>query len=58
MLTTTIIEGFGVLGVIGIVIAAILVTSVGVCIYNLFDTSPTKDDRCRGGHDFWFFLKT
>lgn len=33
------------------VIGSIAVSALLVFIINLFDTSPTKDDRCRGGHD-------
>ena len=34
------------------IIGRLALTVVVVGIYNIFDTSPTKDDRCRGGHDF------
>lgn len=30
--------------------AMLLFAVVGVM--NIFDTSPTEDERCRGGHDF------
>ncbi len=52
MLASTVIDTFGTLGVAGIIIAAVAITAIGVFISNLFDTSPTQDDRCRGGHDF------
>lgn len=42
-----------VLFIIGVVVISFLVLFGAVTIYDKFiDISPTKDDRCRGGHDF------
>ena len=38
---------------IAVAILSIIAMFVMLLInYLLFDTSPTKDDECRGGHDF------
>ena len=38
--------------VIGIMLGGWALTALIVVIMNLFDPSPTRDDECRGGHDF------
>lgn len=34
-----------------VLFSAVLLFAV-VEVMNIFDTSPTEDERCRGGHDF------
>ena len=41
-----------IVGIVSVIGLGILAAVVIVWIYNLFDTSPTQDPRCRGGHDF------
>lgn len=35
-----------------IVLFSVMLLFAVVEVVNIFDTSPTEDERCRGGHDF------
>ena len=41
-----------IIGILATICIGLAVTVIAVAIYNLFDTSPTQDPECRGGHDF------